>query len=78
MGAWIELAEMLKWPALVLGALGLVMLIRKWIMSSGADKRDLEQVEASEKKRGKASEALREKSGAFGNLWRAARLRRRP
>ena len=77
MGGWIELAELLKWPAIIAGALGLVMLIRKWIMSSGADKRDLGQVEESEKKRGKASEALRAKSGALGNLWRAARLRRR-
>ena len=78
MGAWIELAELLKWPAIVLGALSLVMLTRKWIMSSGANKRDLKQAGEADKKRGKASEALREKSGAFGNLWRAARLRRRP
>ena len=78
MGGWIELAELLKWPAIIAGALGLVMLIRKWTMSSGADKRDLEQVEEAGKKRGKASEDIRKKSGHLGNLWRAARLRKRP
>ena len=78
MGAWIELAELLKWPAIVAGLLGLVMLVRKWTMSSGADKRDLEQVEEAGKKRGKASEDIRKKSGSLGNLWRAARLRKRP
>ena len=75
---FLELAELLKWPAIVLGALSLVMLTRKWIRASGAHKRDLKQAGEADKKRGKASEALREKSGAFGNLWRAARLRRRP
>ncbi len=78
MGGWIELAELLKWPAIVLGAVSLVMLIRKWTMSSGADKRDLEQVKEASKERGKASEDIRKKSGALGNLWRAARLRTRP
>ena len=78
MGGWIELAELLKWPAIIMGALGLVMLIRKWTMSSGADKRDLEQVEETSKKRGQASEDIRKKSGVLGNLWRAARLRNRP
>ena len=74
----LELAELLKWPAIIAGALGLVMLIRKWIMSSGADKRDLEQVEEASKERGKASEDIRKRSGVLGNLWRAARLRSRP
>ena len=78
MGGWIELAELLKWPAIIAGALGLVMLIRKWTMSSGADKRDLKQVEEAGKKRGKASEDIRKKSGTLGNLWRATRLRNRP
>ena len=78
MGMWLELAELLKWPAIIAGFLGLVMLIRKWTMSSGADKRDLEQVEEAGKKRGKASDDIRKKSGSLGNLWRAARLRHRP
>ena len=75
---FLELAELLKWPALVLGAVGLVALVRNWIRKGGADSRDLKQAKVSQKKRGKASEDIREKSGVLGNLWRATRLRTRP
>ena len=75
---FLELAEMLKWPAIVLGAVGLVALTRKWIRKGGADARDLKQSKQAHKSGRKAREELRKITGRLGSVFRAARLRKRP
>ena len=75
---FLELAELLKWPAIVLGAVGFVALVRKWIRKSGADARDLKQAERARKVGREAREDLRKITGRLGSVFRAARLRKRP
>ncbi len=73
---FLELAELLKWPAIVAGAVAVLALVRRWIRKGGADARDLKQAAKAHKKKGEASEDLRKTTGRLGNLWRAGRLRK--